>query len=207
MSMKIRSPRKPEALTISSGNPVAMFPQGIQHDNFEDHTLSDVLSKKRARESSDSDDHLYIKGRKTKLSVEIPPPKKKSYPNRGRAGVIKSNATPDFVSADSHSSVRLPSADAQATQPPSQQQQTSETKRYKRKVAKGLQHELDGLKDRIQAKDALSLKDGRRKLRSQEGVKFKSELSAYFPEYDEVIGNVPKEDGEFCSALSFLNSS
>lgn len=32
-----------------------------------------------------------------------------------------------------------------------------------------------------------------RKLRSQEGVRYKSELSAYFPEYDEVIGNIPKE--------------
>ncbi|ROV88808.1 hypothetical protein VSDG_08976 [Cytospora chrysosperma] len=32
-----------------------------------------------------------------------------------------------------------------------------------------------------------------RKLRSQEGVRFKSELSAYFPEYDEVIGNISKE--------------
>ena len=36
-----------------------------------------------------------------------------------------------------------------------------------------------------------------RKLRSQEGVRFRSELSAYFPEYDEVIGNIPKEDRKF----------
>jgi hypothetical protein len=28
-------------------------------------------------------------------------------------------------------------------------------------------------------------------LRSQEATRFKSELSAYFPEYDEVIGNDP----------------
>ncbi|KAJ8104876.1 hypothetical protein ONZ43_g7649 [Nemania bipapillata] len=32
-----------------------------------------------------------------------------------------------------------------------------------------------------------------RKLRSQEATRFKSELAAYFPEYDEVIGNDPKE--------------
>ncbi|KAK2072921.1 hypothetical protein P8C59_007245 [Phyllachora maydis] len=35
-------------------------------------------------------------------------------------------------------------------------------------------------------------KDQGRKLRSQEATRFKSELSAYFPEYDEVIGNDPK---------------
>ncbi|KAK8075208.1 hypothetical protein PG997_009871 [Apiospora hydei] len=34
---------------------------------------------------------------------------------------------------------------------------------------------------------------GGRKLRSQEQTRFKSELSAYFPDYDEVIGNDPKE--------------
>ncbi|KAJ3484871.1 hypothetical protein NLG97_g6948 [Lecanicillium saksenae] len=32
-----------------------------------------------------------------------------------------------------------------------------------------------------------------RKLRSQEATRFKSDLSAYFPDYDEVIGNEPKE--------------
>ncbi|KAK6859752.1 hypothetical protein PG995_003388, partial [Apiospora arundinis] len=34
---------------------------------------------------------------------------------------------------------------------------------------------------------------GGRKLRSQEQTRFKSELSAYFPDYDEVIGNDAKE--------------
>ncbi|CAK7269129.1 hypothetical protein SEPCBS119000_003410 [Sporothrix epigloea] len=33
-----------------------------------------------------------------------------------------------------------------------------------------------------------------RKLRSQEASRFKSDLAAYFPDYDEVIGNEPKEE-------------
>ncbi|KAL8311884.1 hypothetical protein RB597_002473 [Gaeumannomyces tritici] len=33
-----------------------------------------------------------------------------------------------------------------------------------------------------------------RKLRSQEATRFKSDLAAYFPDYDEVIGNDPKPD-------------
>lgn len=38
------------------------------------------------------------------------------------------------------------------------------------------------------------LKDEKRKLRSQEGTRFKSNLSRFFPEYDEVIGNDPREN-------------
>lgn len=34
----------------------------------------------------------------------------------------------------------------------------------------------------------------KRKLRSQESSRFKSQLSIYFPEYDEVVGNKPKEN-------------
>ncbi|SZF02002.1 unnamed protein product [Blumeria hordei] len=34
----------------------------------------------------------------------------------------------------------------------------------------------------------------KRKLRSQESSRFKSQLSTYFPEYDEVVGNKPREN-------------
>jgi len=60
---------------------------------------------------------------------------------------------------------------------------------HQKKVANGLQHELD----RLQPRHADVNKDEKRKLRSQEGTRFKSELSAYFPEYDEVIGNEARE--------------
>jgi len=39
--------------------------------------------------------------------------------------------------------------------------------------------------------------DEKRSLRSAEGSRFKSELSTYFPDYDEVIGNDPKEERMF----------
>ncbi|KAJ9161441.1 Something about silencing domain containing-protein [Coniochaeta hoffmannii] len=64
---------------------------------------------------------------------------------------------------------------------------TNPTK-HKEKVANGLKHELD----RLQANEAVTKEQGR-KLRSQEATRFKSDLSAYFPDYDEVIGNDPKE--------------
>lgn len=63
--------------------------------------------------------------------------------------------------------------------------------KHQEKVVNGIKHELD----RLQPSSAdMAASNGQgRKLRSQEGVRFKSELSAYFPEYDEVIGNIPKE--------------
>lgn len=63
--------------------------------------------------------------------------------------------------------------------------------KHQEKVVNGIKHELDRLQP-SSADMAASNSQGR-KLRSQEGVRFKSELSAYFPEYDEVIGNIPKE--------------
>ncbi|KAL0935168.1 uncharacterized protein CTRU02_209759 [Colletotrichum truncatum] len=62
--------------------------------------------------------------------------------------------------------------------------------KHQEKVINGIKHELDRLQPR---ETDTHTKEGGRKLRSQEATRFKSELSAYFPEYDEVIGNDPKE--------------
>ncbi|KAH8734550.1 something about silencing, SAS, complex subunit 4-domain-containing protein [Ilyonectria robusta] len=64
--------------------------------------------------------------------------------------------------------------------------------KHQAKVINGIKHELDRLQP--QSKDT---REQGRKLRSQEATRFKSELSAYFPEYDEVIGNDPKEHHVF----------
>lgn len=62
--------------------------------------------------------------------------------------------------------------------------------KHQASVKAAIKHELD----RLQPSDAdIKEKPGGRKLRSQEATRFKSELSAYFPDYDEVIGNDPKE--------------
>lgn len=207
MSSNKRSLRKSEALTTSSGNPVAMSPPNVNH-NFGAHPHSNMNGRKRTRESADSDDHLLPK-KKTKLAIEIPPPKLKSLPPRKRSGVIKSNANPDNTSANSvQQQLQLPTtpADVRTAHSPSHHQpQLQKPKKHHHKVANGLQHELEGLHDRLQVKS--DLKDERRKLRSQEGTKFKSELSAYFPEYDEIIGNVPKEERKCDNETRYSNRS
>lgn len=62
---------------------------------------------------------------------------------------------------------------------------------HQKKVINGIRHELDRLQP--SAADTGSVKEQGRKLRSQEATRFKSELAAYFPDYDEVIGNDAKE--------------
>ncbi|KAI0384086.1 something about silencing, SAS, complex subunit 4-domain-containing protein [Hypomontagnella monticulosa] len=65
-------------------------------------------------------------------------------------------------------------------------------KKYKEKAINGIKHELDRLQPNAAEASSATERPGR-KLRSQEATRFKSELSAYFPDYDEVIGNDPKE--------------
>lgn len=69
--------------------------------------------------------------------------------------------------------------------------------KHNQKVVNGIKHELDRLQP--SSADMANSNAQGRKLRSQEGVRYKSELSAYFPEYDEVIGNIPKEHRAFIS--------
>ncbi|KAI0909782.1 hypothetical protein F4824DRAFT_451596 [Ustulina deusta] len=64
--------------------------------------------------------------------------------------------------------------------------------RHQEKVINGIRHELGRLQPSAADTSSATGPPGR-KLRSQEATRFKSELAAYFPEYDEVIGNDPKE--------------
>ncbi|RYO83486.1 hypothetical protein DL764_009457 [Monosporascus ibericus] len=64
--------------------------------------------------------------------------------------------------------------------------------KHQSKLKNGIKHELDRLQPSAADASSATAQSGR-KLRSQEATRFKSELSAYFPDYDEVIGNDPKE--------------
>ncbi|KAK2600038.1 hypothetical protein QQS21_005202 [Conoideocrella luteorostrata] len=61
--------------------------------------------------------------------------------------------------------------------------------KHQAKVINGIKAELD----RLQPQPMTAREQGR-KLRSQEATRYKSDLSAYFPDYDEVVGNDPKEE-------------
>lgn len=74
--------------------------------------------------------------------------------------------------------------------------------KHNQKVVNGIRHELDRLQP--SSADMANSNTQGRKLRSQEGVRYKSELSAYFPEYDEVIGNIPKEHRTYSSLASHM---
>lgn len=95
---------------------------------------------------------------------------------------------PAIAAPNLPTSHRAPPANGPPKSAPASTQQQPALTKHQEKVANGLKHELNRLQP-----SAADTKEQGRKLRSQEATRFKSELSAYFPEYDEVIGNDPKE--------------
>ncbi|KAH6650217.1 something about silencing, SAS, complex subunit 4-domain-containing protein [Chaetomium tenue] len=117
--------------------------------------------------------------------------------NNGASDISKANSAPappkPALARKAPASHRAPRREAKGPKPArattKQQQRRRPTPTTNRsKAVKGLMHELVNLKPN----EADTIVQGR-KLRSQEVVRHKSELSSYFPEYDEIIGNDPKE--------------
>ncbi|KAK8009025.1 hypothetical protein PG991_011576 [Apiospora marii] len=107
-----------------------------------------------------------------------------------------SESPPPFAAAadQSASHSQTPATDDNSNSNSSQQSPLPSLTRHQEKVKNGIKHELDRLQPNPTAATTQPPKEqGGRKLRSQEQTRFKSELSAYFPDYDEVIGNDPKE--------------
>ncbi|KAH6854218.1 something about silencing, SAS, complex subunit 4-domain-containing protein [Chaetomium sp. MPI-CAGE-AT-0009] len=160
---------------------------------------------KRRRDDSEPDfENIVAKKSKLTTGIAVEIPARSSLHVRftndaadtaDTADTSRANPAPTapIAATNAPASHRVPNGPKPAPGSSQQQQQqrrrrpTTPTK-HRSKVAKGLKHELD----RLQPNEA-DTKDQGRKLRSQEAIRFKSELSSYFPEYDEVIGNDPKE--------------
>ncbi|PQE20199.1 IQ calmodulin-binding domain-containing protein [Rutstroemia sp. NJR-2017a BBW] len=186
-SLTTRSSRRSEGLATKSGNMVAMIDRGNKLNRHAHHNQSNINSRKRARYSMDSDEHLPHEKRR-RLVIEI---ESKINPlQRNRSVVIKPNANSDVAtSAKSTEPPQIVTPPDVPTTLPTPRDSLPQPTKHQSKVANGIKHELN----RLQVK-GVDIKDEKRKLRSQEGTKFKSDLSQYFPEYDEVVGNVPKEE-------------
>lgn len=193
-SITLRSSRRSEGLTTRSsaknnvalGNPHSRYPQ------------SNIGRKKRHRDSLDDEKHS-ISPKRVKIAIEIDA-FPKSQP-KTRPVIIQ--ADPNDV-PPKRSAAAAPATVKTATKQTPTESLPRKPTNHHEKVVNGIKHELDRLQDRLQPRKP-DLKDEKRKLRSQEGTRFKSELSLYFPEYDEVIGNEPKEDRklEVCKAIGF----
>jgi len=177
-----RSSRRSEGLTTRSStrNNVA-----INQGSHNRKQQPNIGRKKRPRDPADDED-ASITEKKARISIEISSRPKAHL--KTRPLVINTNAdvTPQRSgSPPKQPKHAAPTATATEPPPPPPRKPTN----HHEKVVNGIKHELD----RLQPNSA-DLKAEKRKLRSQEGTRFKSELSAYFPEYDEIIGNEPKED-------------
>jgi hypothetical protein len=144
---------------------------------------------KRALDTNDRDFDA-IKPKRTRLTVEIFAKGTHGLRdadidnNKAAPPTRKPAATPTVATA---TPIPPPPTNDSTTSKPKQEHTLT---KHQSKVINGIKHELDRLQP--QPSDTNTQEQGR-KLRSQEATRFKSELSAYFPEYDEVIGNEPKE--------------
>lgn len=184
-----RSSKRSEGLTTRSStkNNVVFHPS---------NELPNIGRKKRRRESLDRGEEKAISNKKARISIEITSrpkaqPKTRSVnsnansdlplPHVRRGGSVSKHATRTTTATQTEDTTLPPPSTPPAAAP--------KPTIHHEKVVNGIRHELERLQP-----VATGLKDEKRKLRSQEGTRFKSELSLYFPEYDEVIGNDPKED-------------
>ncbi|KAH7313520.1 something about silencing, SAS, complex subunit 4-domain-containing protein [Stachybotrys elegans] len=183
MASITRSSRRAEGLHSHHGNgtpPMTRSGPGLYHHDGRTKRALDVVE--REFES--------MRPKKTRIAVEIlskPPPilsdNIKMAPPRRK---VSAAPAANVVAKQQAQPVPPP-----PRAPPQQQQTQPEDNltKHQAKVINGIKHELD----RLQPQPADTSKEQGRKLRSQEATRFKSELSAYFPDYDEVIGNDPKE--------------
>jgi hypothetical protein len=131
-----------------------------------------IIRKKHPRNPADYGD-ASITAKKARISIDITPrPKAQPKP---RSLIIRFASLPKQAKPIATQTEPLP--------PP-----PPKPINHHQKVINGIKHELA----RLQPNSA-NLKAEKRKLRSQEDTRFKSKLSTYFPEYNEVIGNEPKE--------------
>ncbi|CAM1504672.1 Fc.00g022630.m01.CDS01 [Cosmosporella sp. VM-42] len=137
-----------------------------------------VVRNKRPRDVADRDFDA-LKPKRTRISVEI----------LARGSTIATEAVRAASARQRPAVATVKPLPVPLPEPPSTPATTDQNlTKHQAKVINGIKHELDRLQP--QEKDT---KEQGRKLRSQEATRFKSELSAYFPDYDEVIGNDPKE--------------
>lgn len=138
---------------------------------------------KRPRRLSD-EDHDRFGQKKPRFSIEVQPRQKAQ--SRKLPGVTKATTatatSDDLIQRQPQNTASVQNNSTKAQQSP----------KYADKAINGIKHELE----RLQPSEA-DTKDEKRKLRSQEGTRFKSELSAYFPDYDVVIGNEAEETRKY----------
>ncbi|KAK3329698.1 something about silencing, SAS, complex subunit 4-domain-containing protein [Apodospora peruviana] len=187
-------------------HPIAHHPQLIATAKAAQQALAFAPNsnrKKRQFETSTTHDIDPIVSKKprftTGIAVEIPA-RPASFHSRGARDSFDAKSQPPPPPSPAkpkpaHTGPKppdpsraAPTTTAPKTAPPVTKQQSGLTE-HQRKVANGLKHELN----RLQPAVVPDIKEQGRKLRSQEATRFKSDLSAYFPDYDEVIGNDPKE--------------
>jgi hypothetical protein len=182
-------------------------------DTMAEHNQTSHSRPKRPRDASEPENDPFPR-KKQKVVVEIPAKlasqrfqQQQQQNNSGRHPMQAGSrlSPPPSPHPRSDHPAKYPKLDTAAAPAPihpskpigdkiTAKEKTAKRTEHQKKVANGLKHELD----RLGAEQTADTRTPQgRKLRSQEAIRFKSELSVYFADYDVVIGNDPKEYREY----------
>ena len=199
--------RRPAGRTTNNGHLSRSEPAGATANTIAEGRTN----TKRTLEKTDTEGELEnwdLKPKRTRIAVEIlsrvpapepaAPPQPKGQPKllaKAPANTSKDKQAPSQRPNPNHDTNTHNTNEINTN---SKENGDGQLTKHQAKVHNGIKHELDRLQPGMDAQP--TTKEQGRKLRSQEATRFKSELSAYFPEYDEIIGNEEKENRRFCQS-------
>ncbi|KFY86493.1 hypothetical protein V500_07601 [Pseudogymnoascus sp. VKM F-4518 (FW-2643)] len=176
-----RPSRRPKVAQQQTDSDLNVYPRDGAHQLISDSKPKKTL--KRPRRLSDGEKHDRFGLKKQRFAVEVDA-RPRAQPRKlpGGAAAAKPTKTP---AKSTGALAQRPAGDKEEGSAVATRQQP----KYAEKAINGIKHELERLQP-----DRKDTKSETRKLRSQEGTRFKSELASYFPDYDVVIGNEAAEE-------------
>lgn len=156
---------------------------GAHHHLIVDSKPKKTLKRPRRLSEAEKADRFGLK--KQRFAIEVDTARPRAQPRKvpGAAATATKTTQVPAKSTESLAQRTVQDTEEERTEP------TRQLPKYAEKASNGIKHELERLQP-----DRKDTKSETRKLRSQEGTRFKSELASYFPDYDVVIGNEAAEE-------------
>lgn len=156
-----------------------VYPRDGAHHIVVDAKPKKTLKRPRRLSEAEKQDRFGLK--KQRFAIEVDTARPRAQPRKlPGAAVVKPTKTAAKPETLAQQPIQNNTSNTDATR---------QQPKYAEKAINGIKHELERLQP-----DRKDTKSETRKLRSQEGTRFKSELASYFPDYDVVIGNEAAEE-------------
>lgn len=177
-----RPSRRPKVAQQQTDSDLNVYPRDGAHQLVSDSKPKKTL--KRPRRLSDGEKHDRFGLKKQRFAIEVDA-RPRAQPRKSPGAAAAAVKTAKIPAKSTGALAQRTAGDKEE----GSRDATRQLPKYAEKASNGIKHELERLQP-----DRKDTKSETRKLRSQEGTRFKSELASYFPDYDVVIGNEAAEE-------------